>query len=43
MNNNECRCGDDCPRCKKCDFPLCECYCEFMDEENYEDDLNSYK
>jgi hypothetical protein len=38
----ECECGENCPICEGCDFPLCECKCdEFQDiEDDDENDLN---
>jgi len=38
--SQECRCGDDCRTCQKCGVPVCECYCDLYDNDNYEENFD---
>jgi hypothetical protein len=41
----ECECGESCPICEGCDYPLCECKCndvsDFTDENEDDEEENS--
>jgi len=35
---HSCQCGDECPLCTECDAPKCECYCDFYEGDDEEED-----